>query len=201
MITHIRGILERKTMENVVIDACGIGYDVQIPSLLYEKLPGLGMEVKLFTVESTPMYGGGVTFYGFLTDEQRDLFLLLKEVPGTGARKALDYLEKILKSPADFRRFVSQKDASSVCSIFGFTKKTADKLVSALKDKIGAVNMTSSEKWNAHSESTPVTEAISGLVSLGYKESYAREAVDKAVIAADKLTKVEDIIKTALRYL
>ena len=131
MITHLRGTLDSKSQGSVVIDAGGVGYEVQTAVSAYDKLPGIGAEIKLYIVESVPMYGGGVSLYGFLTDEERGIFLLLKEVPGTGAKKAMDYLDKISKSPADFKRFVGNKDAAGISGIFGFTKKTSDKLVAA----------------------------------------------------------------------
>jgi len=114
----------------------GIGYKVSVPLSTSEKLPSKGENVRLFIVESVGMYGGNVTYYGFLSQEERDIFLLLKqEVPGAGAKKALDYLDKVTKSLADFRRVIVNKDIQTLTGIFGFTKKTAEKLIIALKDK------------------------------------------------------------------
>lgn len=202
MITHIRGILEKKSVSNVTIDVNGIGYEVLIPVSTFQKLPECGKEIKLSIIESVSMYGGGTTFYGFFTEEEKEIFSLLKdEVPGAGARKALDYLDKITKSLPDFRRTIIQKDITSLTGIFGFTKKTAEKLIASLKDKIGEISISGREKWVSSEKTLQSSEAVAGLVSLGYKESHARQAVEK-VIAQDKpIPPVEHIIRQALRYL
>ena len=84
----------------------GIGYDVSVTLAAFDRLPEAGQEVQLYVTESMAMYGGGVTLYGFQTLEEKEIFLLLREIPGTGAKKALDYLDKISKSAPDFRRAI-----------------------------------------------------------------------------------------------
>lgn len=202
MIHHLRGTLDRKFLERVIIDAAGVGYEVFVPLSTGEKLPAMGKEVKLYIMESTAMYGGSTTLYGFMTEEERDVFDLLREAPGTGAKKALDYLDKVSKSLPDFKRCIMQKDISALVGVFGFTKKTAEKLAAALKDKIDGVTLAGKEKWTRETAvPTATAEAISGLISLGYKESLAREAVEKAAgDEGDKLA-VQEIIRRSLKYL
>jgi Holliday junction DNA helicase RuvA len=203
MISHLRGTVERKNNNTLILDVSGVGYDISLPLSTSEKLPSAGMEVKLHIVESVAMYGGSMTLYGFLSEEERDIFLLLKEeVPGAGARKALDYLDKVSKSLPDFRRCVVTKDVTSLTGIFGFTKKTAEKLMAALKDKIGTVNLSGKEKWAREVPAQSSGEAIAGLVALGYRENQARLAVEKAMAEknADSLP-VEELIRRSLQHL
>ena len=89
----------------------------------------------MHVAESVAMYGGGVTLYGFLTPSDKEMFLTLRDcVPGTGAKKALEYLDKASKSLPDFRRAVLEKDAKVLTGVFGFTRKTAERLIDALKE-------------------------------------------------------------------
>lgn len=123
MIDYFRGTLVLKTLNNAVVEVNGTGYDVNITVSSSEKLPQSGHEIKLYIVESTGMYGGVVSHYGFLSKEEREMFLLIKdEVPGTGAKKTMEYMDKISKSFADFKNAVVARDVSMLSGIFGFTK-------------------------------------------------------------------------------
>ena len=202
MINHIRGILEESKLDFAVIDVSGIGYKIFVPVSTIEKLPEIGDELKLFIFESTSMYGGNKTLYGFISESERDAFMLLKEhVPGAGAKKALDYLDKVTKSLPDFKKYVLNKDVSSIVKMFGFTKKTAEKLISALKEKIGEITISGKEKWDHVSPQSSSSQAIEGLVSLGYKEVHSREAVEKVIAHDPGSISVEETIKRALRYI
>ena len=143
-----------KSPGQALIDVQGVGYDVLTTVSVYDRLPGVGQEVLLYISESMAMYGGGLTLYGFLTLEEKEIYMLLKEVPGTGSRKALDYLDKISKSSPDFRRAILEGDARSLVSLFGFTKKTADKMVVALKDRLAGLRVSGKEKWTSSMPST-----------------------------------------------
>lgn len=205
MIDYISGILDSKTTDSVVVDVNGIGYKISMPVSSFEKLPGTGSRVKVYVVEAVSgMYGGVIYLYGFLSHDERDLYVLIKEeVPGTGAKKAMEYMDKISKSPADFKNAVSSKNAAMLHDIFGFTKKTADKLIAALKDKIASVTVSGEEKWAGVGqtlENTVVSEAVAGLIALGYKESHARNAVGK-IYSENENLKVEDLIKKALQHI
>lgn len=202
MIDYFNGRLSYKTLNTVVIEVAGIGYSISITTDTSNKLPKEGEELKLYIIESTGMYGGVISHYGFLSKEERDMFCLIKdEVPSTGAKKAMEYLDKISKSFADFKIAIVKKDISMLSSVFGFTKKTAEKLASALKDKITSVSVNDSQKWQeVTTNSSTEIEAIEGLVALGYKDLQARTAVNKVVSQNDKL-EVAQIIKEALKYL
>lgn len=201
MIDYFKGILSYKTLNTAVLEVAGIGYAVSITADTFNKLPSDGNQVKLYIVESTGMYGGVVSCYGFLSKEERDMFVLIKdEVPSTGAKKAMEYLDKISKSFADFQAAVMKKDVSMLSGVFGFTKKTAEKLVAALKDKIANVTVKDSAKWSNIDAGSSSSEAVAALITLGYKEITAREIVNK-IVNENKNLSVEQIIKESLKYL
>jgi len=201
MIDYIGGILEAKYLDNIIVEANAIGYKIAVPSNVVSKLPPNGSFVKIYIVEAVSgMYGGVINLYGFLSKEERDMYLLIKdEVPGTGAKKALEYLDKVSKSFADFKTAVSSKNSAMLTSIFGFTKKTSDKLIAALKDKISSVSVIGEEKWGG-AQSAPsgaAAEAVAALIALGCKEIQARNAVNE-IFNEDAQTAVEELIKKAL---
>ena len=202
MIEHIRGVIDSRRDGRVVLEAAGVGYEIFVAGATLEKLPAIGAEIKLFVLESTAMYGGATTLYGFSSLEERDIFLLLREhVPGAGAKKALEYLDKISKSLPDFSRAVALKDAGMLVSVFGFTKKTADKLITALKDKLESFpSVAARSKWVPTAAEGFLSEAVSALVALGFRPANARSAVEDA-LTKDPSAGTETLIRNALQSL
>src|SRR5450631_3851494 len=98
MIGSLRGSLLNKSPGQVLVDVQGIGYEASVTLSAYDRVPQVGQEAQLYIVESMAMYGGGITLYGFLSLEEKEIYLLLREIPGTGSKKALDYLDKIATS-------------------------------------------------------------------------------------------------------
>lgn len=197
MIFSVAGILELKEPNRAVVNASGIGYEIVIPLIVYEVLPAVGDEIKLFTVESVAMYGGGTTLYGFLTEEQKSIYLCIKEfVPSTGAKKSLDYLDKASKSLPDFRRAILVDDPQQLTGIFGFSRKAAEKIIAGLKDRLDKIQVTGQEKWSRAGKLPAVSdEAIQALIALGFKPHTAHELVG----SNDSSLPVEQIIKNALK--
>ncbi|MDR1104208.1 MAG: Holliday junction branch migration protein RuvA [Endomicrobium sp.] len=202
MLDYISGILESKSKDSITVDVSGIGYEAIIALSIFSKLPEIGDQVKIYVVESVSgMYGGVICLYGFLTKEERYMYLLIKdEVPGIGAKKAMEYMDKISKSFADFKTAVISKNPSMLHAVFGFTKKTADKIIAALKDKIIDVEVSGKEKWtNVNlTENKLILEAIEGLAALGYKEQQARNAVNK-IYEQNKNITLENLITKSLQ--
>lgn len=202
MLDYISGILESKSKDSITVDVSGIGYEAIIALSIFSKLPEIGDQVKIYVVESVSgMYGGVICLYGFLTKEERYMYLLIKdEVPGIGAKKAMEYMDKISKSFADFKTAVISKNPSMLHAVFGFTKKTADKIIAALKDKIIDVEVSGKEKWtNVNlTENKLILEAIEGLTALGYKEQQARTAVNK-IYEQNKNITLENLITKSLQ--
>lgn len=199
MIATLRGVLLDKKPDRVILEVNGVGFEVCINLSTYELLPEISSEVKLFISESTAMYGGGTTLYGFLTEIEKEVFELLRAMPSTGAKKSMEYLNKITRSIGDFQRAIMQKDIAFISTVFGFRRPTAEKLVVNLKDKISAIKIVTPEKWLSQDYVRLRSESVAILVALGYRESQAKAAVDEVLKEAPTNQKVEDIIKLALK--
>ncbi len=202
MIATLRGALLERTDDGAVVEAAGVGYAVFASAATRDRLPGTGGEVFLHIVESVAMYGGGVSLYGFLSIEEKKIFLALKEnVPGAGAKKALELLDKAAKSLPDFRRAVLDKDTKGLVTLFGFTAKTAEKIVAGLQGKMDAFPSSPGAGRERSAAMTSLDEAIQALVSLGYRESDARDAAQSARKALGADASAEPLIRDALRRL
>lgn len=196
MISRLRGPLLERTDGAVVLDVGGVGYDVAVGAATAARLPAPGQEICLFIVESTAMYGGGTTLYGFLSDEERRVFNVLRDhVPNTGAKKALELLDKAAKSLPEFRRAVATKAPAMLVGLFGFTAKTAEKLVAALQGKLDLAVFPSAAVSPLDGA---FEEAVAGLMALGYREPNARAAAEAARAARGADGSSQDIIRDAL---
>ncbi len=205
MIASLRGILSSKGPGRVVVEAGGVGYEVHVTVSTIERLPDPGAEAALQIAESYALYGGGTTLYGFLTSAEKEMFVVFKDsVPNAGAKKALEYLEKASKSPAEFRRALLEKDGRLLEAAFGFTRKTADKLIAALKDKWQDLPASDKPEGGAArgggKSRGGVVEALSALESLGYKTTQARADLDAAIESSPgKSGTVEELVREALK--
>ncbi|MDE2038471.1 MAG: hypothetical protein KGO96_03020 [Elusimicrobia bacterium] len=206
MIASLRGSLLEKRGDRVVLDCGGVGYEVLVTPATAQRLPPPGGEALLHVAESFGLYGGGATFYGFSTPAEKALFETFKErVPGTGAKKALEYLERAGKSLPDFRRAVVEKDAELLRGAFGFTRKTAGKLIESLKDALGDLPVSGPEKLSRRAAGEPGTaaqaQALSALGALGYKPAEARAALQAASEEGGAEAAAERLVRLALKKL
>jgi Holliday junction DNA helicase RuvA len=203
MLDYISGTLESKSKNSITVSVSGIGYEAIVALSVFSKLPKIGDQIKIYVVESVVgMYGGIIYLYGFLTKEERGMYILIKnEVPGIGSKKAMEYIDKISNSLADFKTAVISKNPSTLHTVFGFTKKTADKLIVALKDKIIDIEVSDMEKWiNINLiKNKLILEAIEGLIALGYKEQQAKAAVNKIYEQNNKNITLESLITKSLQ--
>jgi Holliday junction DNA helicase RuvA len=201
VIAFLRGALVERRAERCVLEAGGVGYAVTVSGATAARLPGEGAEAALLIEESTALYGGGTTLYGFLGREERDLFNLLRgHVPGTGAKKALEMMDKIADVLPDFRRTILDKDARALASLCGFTLKTAEKITASLQGKLepavpvpsGAARVPTGEGFD---------DALQALLALGYREPAARQAAHSARAALGPGARPEDLIRESLHTL
>ena len=196
MIARLRGKIIEAYPNRLVVDCGGVGYLVNIPISTFDHLnPSEGMEVDLRThlqVRETAH-----NLYGFATEEERDLFLMLIErVSGIGPAIAMAVLSGM--QVAQFKICVINGDAAMISKVKGLGKKTAERIVLELKDKVG-VNDT----WQdaaAGTVSAPAADAELALIALGYKQADARKAV-RAMLDADSNSNAEELIRGALRKL
>jgi Holliday junction DNA helicase RuvA len=199
MLAYLRGRIVMKSGESAVIEVNGLGYEVFFCAPSLEALGQEGAPVEVFIAESISMYGG-TALYGFRSREEKLLFDLLRDaVPNTGAKKAMDYLGKAVRSMPDFSAAVAAKDAKRLTAIFGFTAKTADKLIMALKDKLlpgaGAASAVSGIASGAY------TQALAALIGLGFRAGEARAALEEAAAEAGTDASAEAVIRQALKRL
>lgn len=201
MICYIHGNLISKNIDKVVIEAAGLGYEVNIPSSTFEKLPLINMPVKLFLCESTGMYGSGTTLYGFFTAEEKEVFLLLKSISKIGAKGALEILSKISKSFSLFNKAIRDRDVKTLVGIFNLTRKTADKLILGLKDKIRQISGVTQEKERSDlHDMQEINDAVAGLMALGFSQGKAREAVEQ-IAQENPDSHVAELIKHSLKIM
>jgi holliday junction DNA helicase RuvA len=204
MISHVRGQLIEALPNQFIIECHGVGYACLVPLSTYDKLSGASGEVKLLTYLNVTERDH--TLYGFASKEERDLFkLLIDRVSGIGPKMALAVLSGM--SVSDFKDNVIRGDIAALSRISGVGKKTAERIVLELKDKVGIVGT-----WEAAKSATSTlaadptqaaqTDAILALISLGYKQAEAQKTVQDLVKKAGKDSgdiTADRLIREALR--
>ena len=203
MITFVEGTLEEVLPTMIVVNAGGIGYQILIPLSSYNKLPVMGTRLRILTHHH--VREDLQLLYGFSSAEERDLFrLLLAHVSGVGPKLALSILSGM--SVAQFKGAVVTSDITAISRVSGGGRKTAERVVLELKDKLGVA-----AEWEAASrENTPsgidrhLHDAVLALISLGYKQVDAHKAV-KAILPGlasqdpEKIS-VEDVVRESLKH-
>ena len=200
MIGYIRGILEEADEQSVIIDNHGIGYRIFVPSSSFSGALPIGKEVKIYTYLSVKE--DAMQLYGFLTRDDLRMFRMLLGVNGIGPKAGLGILSALT---ADELRFaVLADDAASIAKAPGIGKKTAQKLILELKDKLNLEDAFEQKLANqaagdisAADTGSQVQEAVQALTALGYPGTDALRAVKK-VEGAESMT-VEEILKAALK--
>jgi len=198
MIAFLQGKLVEAIPTQVLLEVNGIGYEVLIPLSSFDKLPQPGQPVKLLT--HLVIREDAHILYGFMSGPERELFrLLINNVSGIGPKIALNVLSGI--SVTAFRGAVANQDIKALSQISGVGKKTAERVVVELKDRIGVAGA-----WEALSaqralspEDQKLNDASLALIALGFKQVEAHEAVRKAQTALGPQTTVEDLVRACLR--
>ena len=200
MITFLEGTLVEALPTHVVVGVHGVGYHVFIPLSSYDRLPAVGAQIKILT--HLQIREDAHVLYGFMSAAERDLFrLLVNHVSGIGPKTALDVLSGT--SVASFKGAVVAGDISSLSKVKGIGKKTAERIVVELKDKVGVA-----AAWEAASAAhapTPqeasVNDAVLALISLGYKQVDAHKAVKQAQEKGGAAQTSEELVRGALKIL
>ncbi len=200
MIYYIRGILTEYTDEGVVLEAGGVGYQITVPTSLLAELPAPGEEVRLYTYYQVSE--DAEKLFGFATREERTLFTQLIKVNGIGPKLAVSVMS-VLSADA-LRLAVISGDVKAIAQAPGMGKKTAEKLILELKDKIDAAQVLNASLPPAAAGSAAVlsdafSEAVAALQSLGYSSSEALKTV-RSLDASDDWT-VDEILQAAFRKL
>lgn len=200
MITFLDGNLAAALPTQAVIDVRGVGYEVLIPLSSYDRLPVVGQPVHILT--HLHVREDAQILYGFMSAAERDLFrLLVNNVSGIGPKLALAVLSGM--SVGNFKSAVVNGDVAMLSKISGLGKKTAERIVLELKDKLGVA-----AAWEAASSANAPTaeegkanEAVLALISLGYKQVDAHKAVRELQEKNPEAASAEELVKMALKRL
>jgi Holliday junction DNA helicase RuvA len=198
MIAMVRGILAYKSIDHVIIDVGGIGYRLFIPLSTFYSLPETG-EISLFT--HTHVREDALLLYGFVSLEEKNLFGILIGISGIGPKLAVNILSHI--PVADLKRAIATGDINRLSGLPGIGKKTAERLVLELKDKVGSADgleqSTGVNPASGASAGETINDVISALVNLGYKENQARKVLENMELAPG--LSMEETLKGALKVL
>jgi Holliday junction DNA helicase RuvA len=195
MIAYVKGALNYKEPNRVIIDINGMGYEVFIPLSTYQKLPSIGDQVKLHT--HYHVREDAAQLYGFISSEEKEIFEMVLSISGIGAKVALSILSSI--SANEFRSAVAQENMKVLTKIPGIGKKSAERMVLELKDKIGKIHIDEEMVKLIGAEAS--NDAVNALLSLGANQSAAEYAVYRAERRLGDEAKIEEVITEALRLL
>lgn len=195
MIAQLTGTVAHKQGMDVVIDCHGVGYAVSVPLSTADTVPAIGERVTLFTILA--VREDAMQLYGFASTSEREAFTLLTSIQGIGGRTALGILSST--SIADLRKAVATGNVMALQRLPGIGKKTAERLIIELREKIISVVPESGGSLTA-SATPAIDDAVSALQALGFARAAAEKAV-KAAIALDPSSadSSEKLIRLALR--
>ncbi|MFL6541226.1 MAG: Holliday junction branch migration protein RuvA [Chthoniobacterales bacterium] len=198
MITFLTGKLAAALPTQAIVDVNGVGYEVLIPLSSYDRLPAAGQPVQILT--HLVVREDAHLLFGFMSSAERDLFrLLVNNVSGIGPKLALAVLSGM--SVGNFKSAVVNNDVASLSKISGLGKKTAERIVLELKDKLGV-----SAVWEAASaahaptpEESQANEAVLALIALGYKQVDAHKTVRDLQERQPEIKSAEELVKQSLK--
>jgi Holliday junction DNA helicase RuvA len=198
MISFLHGKLVDALPTQITVDVQGVGYDILIPLSSFDKLPAPGGEIRILT--HLAIREDAHVLYGFMTSAERDLFrMLINNVSGIGPKTALNVLSGM--NPVAFRGAVANSDIKALSKISGVGKKTAERIVVELRDKLGehAAWEASSDRRGLSSQDQKVSDAVLALMALGYKQVEAHDAVRAAIALLGDKAALEDIVRAGLK--
>jgi Holliday junction DNA helicase RuvA len=198
MINFLHGKLVESLPTQVTVDVHGVGYEVLIPLSSFDKLPPPGSEVKLLT--HLAVREDAHVLYGFMSPAERDLFrLLIHTVSGIGPKIALNVLSGM--NVTALRGAVAGGDVKALSQISGVGKKTAERIVVELRDKIGAAGIweAASAQRALSSADQRLNDAVLALLALGFKQVEAHDAVRAAQAVLGETATVENLVRTCLK--
>ena len=198
MIEYIKGILTESTPLKTIVEVSGIGYKISIPLSNYAKLPQLGEKICLFI--ASVIREDSHKYYGFLTSAERDLFEALIEVSGIGPKTAVALLGHL--EPSDLQIAISQSDLPSICRVPGIGKKTAERLIIEMRDRVqNNASFFSPTAVSSKEEPSLTSDALRALTNLGYQPLQAHKAIKSVFSENSQETDLGTLITSALRKL
>lgn len=196
MIARITGKITFKSPDYIIVDVNGIGYQVFVPLSTYYELPDIGDSLELHIY--THVREDALKLYGFLQSEEHNIFEQLISVSSIGPKMALNILSRI--RAGDLREAIGKGDILKLNSIPGIGKKTAERMVMELKDKIG-YDYASSPLSLSGNGNNNLADTLSALINLGYKKGVAERVVRDVWSELGDDASVEELIKESLKVL
>jgi Holliday junction DNA helicase RuvA len=198
MISFLRGKLVEALPTQVTVDVHGVGYEVLIPLSSFDKLPQPGNDVQLLT--QLIVREDAHILYGFATATERDLFrMLINNVSGIGPKTALNILSGM--NAVAFRGAVANSDVKALSQISGVGKKTAERIVVELRDKVGAAGAweASSAARSLSASDQKINDAVLALMALGFKQIEAHDTVRAAQVVLGVEASTEALVRASLK--
>ncbi len=195
MIASLRGVLTRKSIQSVIIDVHGVGYDVFVPLTTFYRLPEIGDTVSL--IIHTHVREDAITLFGFLTNEEKAMFQLIITVSGIGPRLAVNILSGIAST--ELYGAITTEDVGRLVSIPGVGRKTAERLIFELKEKLETAGVDYRKPLDE--SDTIARDVLSALANLGYREAAAKKAVDQALKECKDHPVLESVLTVSLKIL
>ncbi|HEY2810025.1 MAG TPA: Holliday junction branch migration protein RuvA [Rhabdochlamydiaceae bacterium] len=196
MFEYIKGTLTKTSPSTAIIDIQGLGYRLHIPLNNYGKLPQIGAQV-LFYI-STVIREDSHKFFGFLTQQERDLFENLIAISGIGPKTALALIGHM--ELCELQAAIAQSNVSLVCKIPGIGKKTAERLIIEMKDKV-FIPLDTPDYDPPLQQPRVIADAISALIHLGYNKAQSQKAVQFALKHTSTEPELAQLITSALRHM
>jgi len=197
MISHLRGKLVQKTPTEIVIDVNGVGYLVNIPLSTFEKIDRLDGEVNILTYMH--VREDAMVLFGFATEAEREIFRMLISISGIGPKIAQGILSGI--STNELREAVLINNIDALTSISGVGRKTAERIILELKNKLGKLEVVESTVTPSSRQLKARSEAVIALMSLGFNRTSAEQALRTVLSeSTSKDLPVEELIKRALHH-
>jgi Holliday junction DNA helicase RuvA len=190
MIAYLKGTIIQKTPSQVVMDIGGVGYCAAIPLSTYFKLGEIGDQVELFI--HTHLTDNALSLFGFMTKDERELFLKLIAISGIGPKLAMNVLSGI-EAP-DFVDAVKRSDVARIALVPGIGKKTALRITMELQDKI-----EKKEKLLAVHGSKEKEDLVSSLLNLGFRRKEVERIVDETIRALGTEAEFEKLLRECLK--
>ena len=201
MYAFIRGALRQATLTSAIVEANGIGFQLQTPISAYAKLPSLGAEVLFYTAFIVREQLQAL--YGFLTESDRELFEILLNVTGIGPKTALALIGHL--DPITLAKAVANHDVNAISKVPGIGKKTAERLILEIKDKLPAVTGCDLANSSGFSPTDPraqqISDAMSALINLGYNQAIAQKAIKRSLQDLPETADLASLITAALKYI
>ncbi len=197
MIAALSGVVLERNVTDVVIDVHGVGYRVVLSLLALSRLPEVGQPVSLRV--RTVVREDAFDLYGFISRAEEELFLLLTSVSHVGPKMAVSVLSGL--EVEALTQAIAKGDVARLTKIHGVGKKTAERLVLELKDKMKLVSVSPEGRAKAASKTPATSDLVSALVNLGYKEAQAESAAQLATERAGAEASFEALFREALKSL